>query len=111
MTIAFFDVFLSSLGGYAFARLQFPGREVLFILVLSTLMIPDQLRLVPVFQMLTSFPLIHYNFVGTYEGYILIKLVSPRTCSSCGSTSSRSRRTSRRRPGSTAPVSSRRTSG
>jgi multiple sugar transport system permease protein len=75
-TIAFFDVFLSSLGGYAFARLQFPGREVLFILVLSTLMIPDQLRLVPVYQMLTSFPLIHYNFVGTYQGYVLIKLVS-----------------------------------
>jgi multiple sugar transport system permease protein len=74
--IMVFDVFLASLGGYAFARLQFPGREVLFMLVLSTLMIPDQLRLVPVFTMLTDFPLIHYNFVGTYEGYVLIKLVA-----------------------------------
>ena len=74
--IMVFDVFLASLGGYAFARLHFPGREVLFMLVLSTLMIPDQLRLVPVFTMLTDFPVIHYNFVGTYEGYVLIKLVA-----------------------------------
>ena len=35
--------------GYAFARLRFPGREVLFLVVLATLMIPDQLRLVPVY--------------------------------------------------------------
>ena len=74
--IMFFDVFLASLGGYAFARLHFPGREVLFMLVLSTLMIPDQLRLVPIYPMLTDFPLIHYNFIGTYEGYVLIKMVA-----------------------------------
>ena len=43
----------SALGGYAFARLRFPGRELLFVLVLGTLMIPDQLRLIPVFVMLT----------------------------------------------------------
>jgi multiple sugar transport system permease protein len=76
VAIMVFDVFLASLGGYAFARLQFPGREVLFMLVLSTLMIPDQLRLVPVYQMLTNFPVIGYNFVGTYEGYVLVKLVA-----------------------------------
>ena len=44
------NVVLCSLGGYAFARLRFPGREVLFLVVLATLMIPDQLRLVPVFH-------------------------------------------------------------
>ena len=40
------------MAGYAFARLRFPGREILFILVLATLMIPDQLRLVPIYQIL-----------------------------------------------------------
>ena len=45
-------LFLSSLGGYAFARLRFPGREVLFFLVLATLMIPQELRLVPVYQII-----------------------------------------------------------
>jgi multiple sugar transport system permease protein len=64
------NLILASLGGYAFARLRFPGREVLFMFVLATLMIPDQLRLVPVFQMLTN-----WHLVGTYQGYMLIKLV------------------------------------
>ncbi len=50
------NVFLGSLAGYAFARLRFPGRDVLFIVVLATLMIPDQLRVVPVYQIM--------NFLG-----------------------------------------------
>ena len=65
------NVFLAGLGGYAFARLRFPGREVLFMLVLSTLMIPDQLRLVPVFVMETN-----WRLVGHFLGYILINLVT-----------------------------------
>jgi multiple sugar transport system permease protein len=64
------NVFLAGLGGYAFARLRFPGREVLFMLVLSTLMIPDQLRLVPVFIMETN-----WGLVGHFPGYIVIKAV------------------------------------
>jgi multiple sugar transport system permease protein len=71
------NLFLASLGGYAFARLRFPGREVLFMLVLGTLMIPDQLRLVPVYQMLVN---ILPNWVHTdlinQKGVILIQLVS-----------------------------------
>ena len=43
------NVVLGSIAGYAFARLRFPGREILFLVVLATLMIPDQLRLVPVY--------------------------------------------------------------
>ncbi len=64
------NLILCSLGGYAFARLRFPGREVLFMLVLATLMIPDQLRLVPVFVMLSG-----WGLVGSFKGYMLIKLV------------------------------------
>ena len=64
------NLILCSIGGYAFARLRFPGREVLFILVLATLMIPDQLRLVPVFVMLSG-----WGLVGSFKGYMLIKLV------------------------------------
>jgi multiple sugar transport system permease protein len=70
------NLFLSSLGGYAFARLRFPGREVLFFLVLATLMIPNELRLVPVFQMLIDFPVVHKQLLGTYQGYVLINLVT-----------------------------------
>jgi multiple sugar transport system permease protein len=64
------NVLLAGLGGYAFARLKFPGREVLFLVVLGTLMIPDQLRLVPVFVTLTN-----WHLVSTFKGYIFIKLI------------------------------------
>lgn len=37
----------SSLAGYAFARMRFPGRDVLFVLVLFTMMIPGEVELVP----------------------------------------------------------------
>jgi multiple sugar transport system permease protein len=48
------NVALGSMAGYAFARLRFPGRELLFIVVLATMMIPDQLRLVPVYIILNN---------------------------------------------------------
>ncbi len=63
-------LFLATLGGYAFARLRFPLREVLFLLVLGTLMIPDQLRLVPVFLMMVDFPVTGWNLTQTHQGYI-----------------------------------------
>jgi multiple sugar transport system permease protein len=77
------NVFLASLGGYAFARLRFPGREALFFLVLGTLMIPDQLRLVPIYQMLVNMIPNWLGHVGWHDasfvnrnGVILIQLVS-----------------------------------
>jgi multiple sugar transport system permease protein len=71
VTVTALNLFLASLGGYAFARLRFPGREVLFLLVLGTLMIPDQLRLIPVFVMLTN-----WHLIGNFSGYILINVVT-----------------------------------
>ena len=44
----------ASLGGYAFARLEFPGRKVLFGLVLATIMVPVQVTIVPVFILITE---------------------------------------------------------
>jgi multiple sugar transport system permease protein len=77
------NLFLASLGGYAFARLKFPGREVLFMLVLGTLMIPDQLRLVPIYLMLVNWIPGWLGHVGWHNvslvnrnGVILIQLVS-----------------------------------
>jgi multiple sugar transport system permease protein len=65
------NIFLAGLGGYAFARLKFPGRELLFLLVLGTLMVPDQLRLIPVFVML-----VNWGLYAHFTGYILINLVT-----------------------------------
>lgn len=53
VVIAFFyilgSVLSASLVGYGFARLRFPGRGVLFIVMISTLMMPLIVRLVPLF--------------------------------------------------------------
>jgi len=77
------NLFLASLGGYAFARLKFPGREVLFFLVLGTLMIPDQLRLVPIYLMLVNWIPAWVGHLGWHNasfvnrnGLVLIQLVS-----------------------------------
>lgn len=61
-----------TLAGYAFARLRFPGRDVLFIAVLGTLMIPVQAILVPQYMVLRDLQLLN-----THWALILPNLVSP----------------------------------
>jgi ABC-type glycerol-3-phosphate transport system permease component len=42
-------VLSSSLVAYSFARLRWPGRDVIFIILLSTMMLPGQVTMIPVF--------------------------------------------------------------
>jgi multiple sugar transport system permease protein len=69
------NVLLGSMAGYAFARMRFPGREVLFLAVLATLMIPDQLRLVPVYQIMNFLGLLRDN-PANYLSVFLVMAVS-----------------------------------
>ena len=59
------NLFLDALAGYVFARLRFPGRNLLFALLLTTLMVPSHVMLVPKFMLLNAFGLIN-----TYTGLI-----------------------------------------
>lgn len=43
------EVLSASIAGYAFARLRAPGRDLLFMLVISTMLLPRQVTLIPVF--------------------------------------------------------------
>ena len=63
---------LDSLAGYAFARLRFPGKNVLFFLILATLMVPVAALLAPLYLMVKSMGLLN-----TYWGLILPMVVSP----------------------------------
>jgi len=45
---------LASLAGYSFARLRFPGKNTLFLLVLSVMMIPPEVILIPQYQIISS---------------------------------------------------------
>ncbi|MCV7313975.1 carbohydrate ABC transporter permease [Mycolicibacillus parakoreensis] len=49
------QVFFCSLAGYAFARLQFRGRDTLFVLYLGTLMVPLTVTVIPQFIIMRTF--------------------------------------------------------
>jgi len=49
VTVIVGDIFSCTLVGYGFARLRFPGRDALFVVLLATIMMPFIVRLVPLF--------------------------------------------------------------
>lgn len=51
--------FADSAAGYAFARMQFPGKNILFLAVISTLMIPGMVTIVPKFLILKQLHLLN----------------------------------------------------
>jgi multiple sugar transport system permease protein len=57
------NLFFDSLAGYAFARMRFPGRDILFYVVLGTMMVPAAMTLVPVYVILTKL-----GWINTYQG-------------------------------------------
>ncbi len=61
------QIIISSLAAFAFARLQFRGRNALFLLYLATLMIPFQVTMIPNFIVLTRF----LHWYDTYQAIIL----------------------------------------
>jgi multiple sugar transport system permease protein len=73
--VSFFGVFGSlvfcSMSAYAFARLRFPGRDILFYLFLSTMMIPGAVTMIP------SFVLMRYlGWIDTHYALIIPGLAS-----------------------------------
>ncbi|MEH0934075.1 carbohydrate ABC transporter permease [Micromonospora psammae] len=64
-------VFCSMLG-YALAKLQFPGKRVVFALVLGMLMVPGMVTFVPLFMLVSQL-----GMVNSYSGLILPWLAQP----------------------------------
>jgi multiple sugar transport system permease protein len=60
-------VLLSTLAAYAFARMNFRGRRILFYSVLATMAFPAYTTLIPLYRIMTTFGL-----VNTYTGIILV---------------------------------------
>lgn len=61
-----FNVITCTMAGYSFAKFHYCGRDVLFICVLATLMVPIQVILVPLFVLVKSF-----GWLNTYWGLIV----------------------------------------
>ncbi len=60
-------IVLATLAAYAFARMTFKGRRILFYTVLATMAFPAYTTLIPIYQILTGLSL-----VNTYTGIILV---------------------------------------
>lgn len=68
---SFLGVLINSLAGFAFEKYKFIGSDLLFYLVLITMMIPSQVTIIPVYLILNSLKL-----TNTYFGIALPGLVS-----------------------------------
>jgi multiple sugar transport system permease protein len=60
-------VIIAAFGAYAFVRLRFPGRDLIFVLVVATLAIPAYTVMIPLYRLMISLKLI-----DTFTGVILI---------------------------------------
>ena len=72
------NVIISALSGYAFARIRFPGREALFILLLTALMMPIEVIIVPLF-----FQMRDWGFNDSLKPLMLIPIFGAQGAFSC----------------------------
>ncbi|GAB3035555.1 carbohydrate ABC transporter permease [Natronobiforma cellulositropha] len=70
--VTIFNVTFDSLAGYAFARLDFVGRDRLFLLLIATMMIPGMVTMIPVYIILSEL-----GWINTYRGLIVPFIASP----------------------------------
>ena len=66
------QVLLDSLAAYGFARRRFPGRDLIFMIFLTTMMVPRQVTMIPLFMMMRSIPFTGGNgWIDSYWGLIV----------------------------------------
>lgn len=66
LAVTFLQLLVCSMAAFAFARLRFRGREALFLLYLSALMVPSQVTLIPNFILVRNL-----GWIDTYAALIL----------------------------------------
>ncbi len=65
-SVIIFGIFVNSLAAFAFARLNFPLKNLLFIIVLVTLMMPFETLVIPLYVLMKRL-----NWVNTYQALIV----------------------------------------
>ncbi len=71
ITVVLATLFFSALAGYGFAKFSFPGRRISFLFVLSTMMIPFQVLLIPLYVVVYKF-----GWTNSYAGLIIPGAIS-----------------------------------
>jgi ABC-type glycerol-3-phosphate transport system permease component len=70
------NIVFDTAAAYAFAKLRFPGRNVLFFLLLVTLMVPFQVNLIPLFRMMVALHNVNAHLgVSTYSALVLPAMI------------------------------------
>jgi multiple sugar transport system permease protein len=67
--LTFLQLFFNSLAAYAFAKRRFPGRDLMFLILLGTIMIPGQVLLIPSYIILKHIPLFGGNDIFGQGGH------------------------------------------
>ena len=65
------QVAVSVSAAYALARKQFPGLRLVLLLILSTMMLPEEILAVPLSLVLADVPVVHVNLIGSLVGMII----------------------------------------
>lgn len=65
------NLLFNSMAGYALARLSFPGRKPLFIIILAVLMIPAQVTMIPNYLILREL-----DWLNSYQGMIVPAMIN-----------------------------------
>ncbi len=75
-SIVALNIVFDSMAAYAFAKLRFPGRDLIFFLLLITLMIPFQVNIIPLYRMMVFFHQIDPHLgTDTYSGLIAPSMI------------------------------------
>ncbi|MET8869082.1 carbohydrate ABC transporter permease [Nonomuraea sp. NPDC049421] len=65
------QVLVSVFAAYALARKKFRGMTFVMLLMLTTMMLPEEIIAIPLSLVLADMPLLNVNLIGTYAGMIL----------------------------------------
>lgn len=60
------QILISALAGYGFAKFDFKGKEVLFFIIILSMMVPPQVNIVPLFYLMSKL-----GWINTYQALIL----------------------------------------
>jgi multiple sugar transport system permease protein len=70
--VTFLQILVSALAGYAFARIKFIGRDIIFVVFLATLVVPFEILFVPLYLMLAK-----WGWINTFWALIIPSIGNP----------------------------------
>jgi len=72
VAVAVLNVLFSAMAGYALSRMEFPGRNLVFVVTLAVMMIPTPVTIIPKFLVMNSL-----HLINTYWALIIPSMVQP----------------------------------